>query len=315
MLGVWPALPIVIWNTENFTSDEDNIVAALEHRDRVCEVKLRHLTRLQLEKIVPSMQESFPALTKLLIESYQSRRDEQPVLPDSFLGGSAPRLRFLYLATISFRGLPKVLLSASNLLYLFLHGIPSGYIPPEMVAALSALTKLEDMRLVFGYPGPDSDSDSDLGGRATSQPTRCFLPALKSLELRGDGEYLDDFVARIDVPSINHIQIEFYNRPFFLSDFFHFPQFIGRLEKFRSFDYARINVSAHSTQDAGPSFSPKMDARSSRSVGFELLMRHRWTTSVSGRGLQHLISTPLQHRKIRIFFLEWILGFASRIQR
>jgi len=31
MLGVWPALPIAIWDFVCFTSDEDNIVAALEH--------------------------------------------------------------------------------------------------------------------------------------------------------------------------------------------------------------------------------------------------------------------------------------------
>jgi hypothetical protein len=241
MLGVWPALPIVIWDIVGFKSDEDNIIAALEHRDRVCEIKLGYLTRLQSEKLVPLMQESFPALTKLQIESYSRTRDEVPVLPDSFLGESAPHLRFLYLASISFPALPNLLLSASNLVCLYLSDTPSGYISPKMVAALSVLTKLEDMRLCFGYP----DSDSDLKDPAPPLLTRSVLPSLKGLELRGDGEYLDDFVARIDIPSINYFKIVFSNRPFFVTDFFHLPQFIGRVEKFRSFDYARFNLSHH----------------------------------------------------------------------
>ena len=244
MLDVWPAaLPIVIWDIVDLTSDEDNIIAALEHRDRVCEIKLGDLTILQLEKLVPFMQEPFPALAKLQIESYPRIRDELLVFPDSFLGGSAPHLRFLYLASISFPAFPNLLRSASNLVYLYLHGIPSGYISSEMVAALSALTKLEDMRLIFRYPDPDSDSD--LEDRAPPSLTRSVLPALKGLELRGDGEYLDDFVTRIDVPSINYLKIQFTNQPFFVKDFFHLPQFIGRVEKFRSFDYAYFDFSPH----------------------------------------------------------------------
>ncbi len=49
---------------------------------------------------MPLMQEPFPALTNLQIKSRFAQRtqltpDEPiPVLPDSFLGGSAPRLQF-----------------------------------------------------------------------------------------------------------------------------------------------------------------------------------------------------------------------------
>jgi hypothetical protein len=243
MLGIWPAFPIVIWDTVGFTPDKDNIIAALEHRDRVCEIKLGFLTRLQSEKLVPLMQESFSALTKLQIESewYSLERDEVAVLPDSFLGGSAPHLRFLCLTSISFPAFPNFLLSASNLVYLYLSKIPSGYISPEMVAALSALTKLEDMRLCFGYP----DSDSDLKDPAPPPLTRSVLPALKGLELRGDGEYLDDFVARIDAPSINYLKIAFTDRPLFVNNFFHLPQFIGGVENLRSFDFAGFDLWHH----------------------------------------------------------------------
>jgi hypothetical protein len=83
-----------------------------------------------------------------------------------------------------------------------IQGPPLGYISSEMVTILSALTRLEDMRLVSGYP--DSDSNSTV--RPPAPLMRSLLPALKGLDLRSNGEYLDDFVARIDVLSINSFQ-------------------------------------------------------------------------------------------------------------
>jgi hypothetical protein len=241
MLGVWPAFPIVICDNVGVKSDEDNIVAALEHRDRVCEIKLRrHFTRSQSEKFVSLMQEPFPALTKLRIGSFPLARDEIPVLPDLFLGGSVPHLRFLYLESISFPALPNLLLSASDLVYLYLNSAPSGYISPEMPAALSALSKLEVMYLSFGYPDGYSDIVED---PAPPPVTRSVLPALKSLELGGNTKYLDDFVTRIDVPSISYLEIVFPYRPIYADDSFHIPQFIGR--EFRSLNYAGFHLSPH----------------------------------------------------------------------
>jgi hypothetical protein len=72
-----------------------------------------------------------------------------------------------------------------------------------MTAALSVLTRVEDIDLVFGSPL----SDSDIEDRHPLLLTRSILPALKWLRLEGDGEYSDDFLARIDVPSINYLGI------------------------------------------------------------------------------------------------------------
>ena len=237
LLCVWPALPVVIWDLSTFESDEDSIIATLEHRDRVCEIRLGGLS----EKLVPLMEKSFPALNKLQIESYSSAGDEL-VLPDSFLGGSAPHLHFLCLERISFPAFPNLLLSASNLVSLYLDGAPSGYIPLEVVAALPALIKLNILYISFRYP----NSNSDLEDRSPPPLTRSVLPALNVLELEGDGAYLDDFVARIDVPSMTLLRIKFANRPFFVHDFFHLPRLIGRVEIFRSLDYAGFQISSSS---------------------------------------------------------------------
>lgn len=59
----------------------------------------------------------------------------KPVLPDTLLGGSAPRLRLLELDRIPFPGLPILLSSATQLVHLRLYYIPHpGHISPEVMA-------------------------------------------------------------------------------------------------------------------------------------------------------------------------------------
>jgi len=49
MLGVWPVLPIVIWDWSP-TRAVDNIIAALEHNDRVCQVLVWDISSSLLEE-------------------------------------------------------------------------------------------------------------------------------------------------------------------------------------------------------------------------------------------------------------------------
>ena len=84
------------------------------------------------------------------------------------------------------------------------------------------------------------DSGSDLEEPVLPPLMRSVLPVLEGLKLEGDGEYLDDLVARIDVSSINDLKIMFSNQPPSLAAFTHLPQLIGRVENFRTFDNARI---------------------------------------------------------------------------
>jgi len=133
MLDIWPALPILVysdpmtWLLETGDS-EDNIIAALEHKDRVYEICLHHVPTYVLVGLFGYMEELFPALENLLLFSMGL------VLPDSFLGGSAPRLRTLYLDGVLLRTLPQLLLSAHDLVNLDLSNIPySEYISPSVL--------------------------------------------------------------------------------------------------------------------------------------------------------------------------------------
>jgi hypothetical protein len=148
---VWPPLPIVVGEHDTVYR-MDNIIAALEHNDRVREIRLWGITNSVLEEVLAATQQPFPALTHLYMELWDQH--ETPVVPESFLGGSAPRLQHLKLEDIPFPGLPKLLLSATGLVNLHLSRIPhSGYISPEaMVRCLSTLTRLE--RLEIGFKSP-----------------------------------------------------------------------------------------------------------------------------------------------------------------
>ena len=200
-LGIWPALPIDVDdpNLLSYITQEDNILAALKHLDRMYHVRLSLLYSL-VEKVSTAMQEPAPVLTRLFISSDWSW--DVPALPANFLGGSAPRLQAIGLSSIPYPALPTLLLSTSDLIKLDLRNIPlDGYISPDaMVASLAALPKLEIFVMEF-------DSHTHLPDRISPPVIRTILPALAYFVFRGHREYLEDILGRIDGPNLNHISI------------------------------------------------------------------------------------------------------------
>jgi hypothetical protein len=66
-LYIWPVLPIVISVYDYKMGDADNIIAAVEHNDRICELHLIKFPTSQLEKVLAEMQQPFPELTFLVL--------------------------------------------------------------------------------------------------------------------------------------------------------------------------------------------------------------------------------------------------------
>ena len=233
-LDVWPPFPLVIWCDGFYLAGgADNIIAVLERRDRVCQIHLARIQSSDLEIFLAAMQQPFPELTHLILQSFSAVR----VDPDSFLGGFAPRLEFLQLFGIPFPGLPKLLLSAvPHLTSLYLENIPhSGYISPEaMVTALSSLASLEYLTLKFQSPR----SCPDQASRRPPPLTRTFLFVLTFLSFEGVSEYLEDLVARIDAPRLNNLYITFFNDIVF--DTPQLMQFISRAPTSRTLEKANI---------------------------------------------------------------------------
>ena len=232
LTSIWPPLPIIITNT--FDRLESRIIhndydfdAAIVHPNRVREIFL-DLTRFSLQQLASAarIQEQFPALTHLMLHSLE--RDLTLALPDGFLGGSAPLLQDLALGSIPFSALPKLLLSATHLVRLILHDIPhSGYFSPEaIVTPLAGMTNLES--LVIEFESPLSCPHRER--RRPPPPIRTVLPALTRFDFKGVGEYLADFVSRIDAPLLDSISIVFFHQLIF--DIPQLAQFMRRTSMF-----------------------------------------------------------------------------------
>jgi hypothetical protein len=227
MLGLWPALPLVIWGRDFKTGSIDNITAMLGHRDRVFQIDLWKLSGSRLKTVLAAMKVPFPELTHLDLRL----QDESSVsVPRSFLGGSAPSLRSFRFNRIPFPGLPKLLLSATHLVDLRLHEIPyPGYTPEVMVTTLSMLTHLRSLSLTFRTP--------EDGRTWEPRSTRAVLSIL-TFSYKGNRDYFDDMAARIDVPRINELSINVFG-----NDAFETPQliqFIYRTPTFYAFKAAHL---------------------------------------------------------------------------
>ena len=233
-LGVWPPLPIVIIDKRDEKWDLGHIIAAVEHNDRICELELMSVPSSQMEKVFAAMQQPFPALTRLWL--CPKPVQTAAVVPASFLGGSTPRLQKLWMTSISFPGLTKLLLSATLLVNLDIRNIPhSGYISPEaMVTSLSVLNRLEYLEIGFESPRSRPDGES----RRPPPLTRILLPALTLLTFRGVGKYLEDLVARIDAPLLDDLDITFFHQLIF--DTPQLSQFISRTPKLGAHGEARV---------------------------------------------------------------------------
>jgi len=233
-LDVWPPLPIIIRAIQEKWGD-DGIIAAFEHNDRMCEIDVTFGSSSQSKNFLEALHQPFPALKRLRLVCYGDEMDETlPVLPDSVLCGSAQSLETLSLHHIPFPGLPKLLLSATHLVNLHLYNIPhSGYISPEvLVTPLSLLTRLEFFHI--GFESPQSRPDR----RRPPPQTRTPLPILSSLHFQGVSEYLEDLVARIDVPLLNDLNITFLHQLIF--DIPQLNQFINRTSDFTEYDKAYV---------------------------------------------------------------------------
>jgi hypothetical protein len=295
MVNIWPQLPIILIDIGKPTKNGvTNLIAALQFNHRVSQIDLRNLPNSALEKFVAAMQVPFPVLTELAIWRKEAN-ESGLVLSDEFLVGSAPRLRFLRLHGISFLGLPRLLLSTIGLVILDLEHIPhSGYIPPkEMVACLSTLTMLD--KLYLGFLSPLSRPSQ--ASRHSHPPTRTVLPALTHLQFEGVTEYLEDFVACIDAPLLQAVEITFFNQLVF--DIVQLPKFLDRIDRVAVLDSATVNLCADSISITFSAQSQTVDT-----TWFELVVscsKLDWQLSSLSQLCASTLSTfsNLEHLNIR----------------
>ena len=216
-LDSWPAFPIIIDYDKVASEDIDNIIAALEHPDRVCRIALSGLTGTLWEKLDAAMQEPFPALTHLSLTGPKDIGELVPVLLRNLLGGGALRLQELYLQRVSCQWLPQLLLSARDLISLRFTKIPSTsyFSPEEMLTGLAGLSRLKSLEIRFQNSTLlNLLTDERLETLATPAISRAVhLPALKTLLFEGFCEYLEGLVSHIDAPQVTSFSIDYFGQP------------------------------------------------------------------------------------------------------
>jgi hypothetical protein len=269
MLHIWPPLPILV--SSNQFDAQDNVIAALEHRDRVHRIYLKS-TSPRVERSATVLRGPFPALVHLSLVSDDAT---PPVLPNTLSCGSAPRLQSLALWGIEIPGLPELLLTTSDLVYLNIWQMSNtGYILPEaMVPSLSALTRLRHLSIGFR-------SWATHPAQHPSPLTRAVLPSLTDLTFHGVSEYLEDLVARIDAPQLRGVCIAFSNQ--LISDIQQLPQFISNTEKLYSFKLAEVTFRKYGVK-------VRLYPREAKSYSFESA-----TLDIRCRGLQRQVSSMSQ---------------------
>ena len=223
LLDIWPPFPISVSSSSTIMTDarrKDNIIAALERRDRIFRIDFSDIPSAELDQLVSTMEEPFPALTHLRVYpdnlelDWDSTNMEATVrhvtplpLPNAFLGRSAPRLQELSLQGISFPALPDLVLSTSHLHKLHLHSVPhAGYISPQaLVTVLLALPNLKSLTISFASP------ESRPLQMSPPPLTRAVLPSLTHFRFSGASEYLADFIAQIDTSLLNRLYMRFFS--------------------------------------------------------------------------------------------------------
>ena len=245
ILASWPTLPLVAmfhsagWKSKHIPK---NVMVALRHPDRLCKINL-HVTSSMVASIVEVTQKPCQALESVRI-TVEPPTGPPILVRNAFLGGSAPHLREIKLDGIAFpfREIRQVLLSTNNLVELHLANIPNDadFSPNDLVTGLSTLVHLKRLTVDFHYSPPFSPHTSMM----YPPPRHTTLPSLTSLDFHGASEFLEDFVARIDSPSLGKITIKLFNDIFF--EIPQFCQFIPRLDALMSPSHASVNHSVDS---------------------------------------------------------------------
>ena len=223
MLAHSPPLPLIIdyidENRDITAEDEEGIMVALQHRDRVRRIRL-WMPIPNLQKPIMAIDKEFPVLEYLYIDP-QTRDDTGLRLPKTF---KAPHLRHLILENFAFLIGSPLLTTTLGLVTLSLERIPRSahFHPNDLLQRLSLMPQLEVVGIDFRLPVPNYDVEMQL--LDTPIMTHVTLPNLRWFGFCGVSAYLEALLGRMTTPSLEKFQIEFSNQP--ILSFPHLQEFI-----------------------------------------------------------------------------------------
>ena len=244
---------------------------------------------MEVEQFAAMMDGTFPALTDLRVCTPKTDLDAE--LPDSFLGGSAPRLQSFVLEGVVFPALPNLVLSSSHFQYLHLDDVPhAGYISPEaMITFLLALPNLKGLTIGF------TSLESRPLQMSPPTLTHALLPSLTEFQFSGASEYLVDFIARIDTPVLDSFQIMFFSDV--IPNISQLHKFIDRTDRLKTFIQAEIYLGPWNVQAIF-----KSPANPGLNITYQ---RSDWPLSSMMRLYKQLLNIPSQVEQLELREEAW----------
>ena len=236
MLANSTPIPLIINHADQFYSiaegDEQGIMLALQHRDRVRRIRLRNpISRLQ--KFIMALDGEFPILEYLSIQnqSYsiipRTHRTSLNI-PESF---RAPHLRHLALIDFDIPIESPLNMSMGNLVTLYLGVIPpSTYFRPDaLFQRISLMPHLKVLRIFFS---PHFPSD-EIEGQLLRVPImrHVALPNLRCFGFKGASAYLEALLPWVLLPLLEKLEVYFLNQLTYSIP--HLRRYVSTAENFR----------------------------------------------------------------------------------
>ena len=211
MLAHSPPLPLVIdYDGENDdidAEDEEGITLALEQRDRVRRVRLwMPVSKLQNLLLLMASVEEYPVLEYMIVGP-EVKDNLALTLPGAL---QAPQLHHLLLSGFTFPTRPPLLTTAVGLItfHLNLEHRSTDLRLTVLLQCLSSMPQLETLEIAFSQPVPNRDVERQL--MHTPITTQVTLPNLRRFLFQGVTAYLEALVRRITTPSLEKLEILFF---------------------------------------------------------------------------------------------------------
>ena len=233
MLVHSPFLPLIIdyrdGNRDLVAEDEEVIMLALKHRDRMGRIYLQ-LPVPSLQKLIPAIEGDFPALEILRIGP-AAKHNTRLMLSPTF---KAQQLRHPILDHFTSPFGSPFLTSAVGLATLLLLWINlSMYLHPNiLLQSLSLLPQLEILQLGFLSPVPNREIESQLSH--TPITTQIALPNFRLFRFQGNSAYLEAFLLQMAAPLLKTLSIYFFDQ---LS--FSVPRLLQFMSTTKRFEFSR----------------------------------------------------------------------------
>jgi hypothetical protein len=211
MLAHSPPFPLIIgYEVENgglSAKDDEGVMLALQHRDRVCRISLE-MPVPNLQKVITAISDEFPILEFLSIAP-PTKHNTHLILPSTF---QAPQLRILFLKHFASPIGSPFLTTAVGLSILSLRWInPSTYPHPnQLLQTLSLLPHLGVLEI--GFRSPISKRDIERQLLQSPVTTHITLPNLHRFGFMGVSIYLEALLPHVTIPLLETLIVHFFNQ-------------------------------------------------------------------------------------------------------